>query len=197
MWHGSPIPGTCIRYIESVQDRLKFNDKYVFIGDSRYIDKSLITVDFRDYVEENIKSRNDEIKELWDLYDKEVKNNPEHKQIKYDFVRLFYASQNEDVFYLDTDVILKKRPDFKDTDLPYFGLIPDVGADIFLFYSKGNFKFFHNLLLQTKDIEKKPGVFLVLLKKYNGQINYLKENCYSHVKCKELVEDFSIKFKMS
>ena len=197
IWHGEPFPEERIECIESVKRFIEPDDEYVFIGDK---ENSNTVVLYDDYVNDVILKDSDKsLVDLWNYYDKEIKEERGDIYAYFNYIRFYYASKNDDVFYLDTDIYLKDFPDFKDNK-PYFGKAFSKIYDIYIFYSGKNKEFFNNILLDTQDIPPKKDVLKnILTIYYRDKIVGIDDNYFDHRSLvidspKKLFESYGLKF---
>jgi hypothetical protein len=82
--------------------------------------------------------------------------------LKSDFLRLMYAIENGDLFYVDIDVELLYAPTFPKDGKVYFGSFSGV-AEFFMFYVNGQGAWFEKLV---KDITQGPDTNLAFMKHF-------------------------------
>lgn len=178
IWHGSPLSKTHVECVESVKRFLMPEDEYIFIGDC---DNKYTTILYEDFINDYLLNKNDnELINLWNYYNKEIEEGRGDVYSLYNFLRFYYASLNDDVFYTDVDLYLNKLPIFND-NRPYFGKTIKNMVDTYIFYSGKNRDFFRNILLDTQEIPLIKGIFKNLLRTYySDKINRIENDYFNH-----------------
>ena len=101
-----------------------------------------------------------------------------------DMIRLYYAKETPDLFYLDADISLYSLPDFTNPDLPYL-----VDGDFCMFYVNGRTDWFNQILDDVLKTTAKPMAIYNYLMKHKYPSCRIKPSCYDR-------KDFGTKWKI-
>lgn len=135
-WIGRKPKKTLLDCIESVRKHVGSKDKYTMISTTNFLEDSSVNwIPYKEYLE-NLKLNKDVCNFI------KVIDNYSYSSInttKSDIIRFKYTSDNEDVLYVDTDVILKSLPAF-DINKIYFAPNRNrrTTIDSYIFYNGHN-----------------------------------------------------------
>lgn len=101
IWLGKSPNSSILQCMQSVRDKLTDNDEYILISNGNFLnDENITWIDSNKYIKE---LRNDvDIDLVW----KKIPSGNTGYCYKSDIIRLDYLSKNDNVLYLDCDVIL-------------------------------------------------------------------------------------------
>jgi len=150
IWIGKKPNKKILKCMETVIDKVTDNDTYTLISNKNFLSKIKTTnidwINIEEYEFKMMKS-NKIIKMIIEFC--RLNDNHFYRSCRSDLIRLWEASRKNNLFYLDTDVELKKIPDFINNKIPYIAGIKrkrKIKKDYFIIYNNNNKKFFKELL---------------------------------------------------
>ena len=162
IWIGGAIPLNRKKCINSFIAKMRLWDNYELISQDIY--QSLLS-----------KTNNPD---FWHTYSS--------RDVKFmtDFIRLQLATENDNIFYADTDVLLGKFFDMNfNKPGAYIGQW-GAGAEPFLFYVNNDCLFFKEIMFHVEQFNPEnvflPFVLQLFFKQNKGKFNLINEETFSH-----------------
>lgn len=190
IWIGDKPSTEMLNWMKSVlKKQVGKNDKYILISNYNFLSryKKVSWIDVDEYIIPFI-NNDDRIKKIW------------YKMIpiqKSNLIRLLYASENKNVFYIDTDVEIFKKIKI-DKNKVCFGEYIFGGIDTYMFYNADNLNLFkkisHKCLgricrknkINLNEINQHDFIInKILFLSLNPEINIVKidNNIFNHFLC--------------
>lgn len=128
--------------MKTVYNESQNGHEYTLISESNFLSdcNNVNWISYHTYIRDMFMKK-PIFKELWDC----VKPDQKYHEIRSDIIRFFYLSENEDVLYADTDVIIHELPDFQ-YDKIYFSQKGRWTIDIFIMYNGKHRNIFASML---------------------------------------------------
>jgi len=126
IWIGRKPKKEILECIESVIDKVTDNDTYTLISSSNFMkdNPKVNWISYKKYIKEMLKD--DKINKSWER----IPTTIDYHWCRSDILRFYYLSMNEDVLYVDTDVVLESSFDLQKSKT-YF---PKRGRHAFDYY---------------------------------------------------------------
>lgn len=160
IWIGDTPGEKVMNCIHSVLDKVTVNDKYILMSNHNFLEEDFVQwIDINKYIDNISDDRIQEFIRRVNLYDN-------HKEIVIsNLLRLIYCMEHDDVFYVDSDIVLDKTLKFEG-DVMRFALFRKRFVDCFLYYSGKNKQDFFKKL-----VEDSINWYLVIKKPTNKNFN--------------------------
>lgn len=142
IWIGDPPAEEMKNWMRSVYQKAYERYTYTLISESNFLQDcpAIRWIPYQSYIEEMLKDKT-VYRELWDCIEPDRK----HHEIRSDVIRFHYLSNNQNVLYADTDVVIHELPQF-DNEKIYFSQKGRWTIDIFLMFNGKNCDLFSYML---------------------------------------------------
>lgn len=172
IWCGENIPEGYKRCMRTVVSKVTDNDSYEIVISESFKDEL-----FLDNLLKDVKNSN--VHKIDDSGYQVIGTARSFTNI----IRMEYARNFKDLFYLDCDVELKHRPNFdemsKETNKPMVGQWNSC-PDIFMFYVNSATSFFDQLLIEATEDKLRVNSFFSKLQKRLHEVAIIPDCYYNH-----------------
>lgn len=190
IWIGKKPKNIIIDCMNSVIDKVEDNDTYTLISTSNFFkdNKKVKWININTY-ESKIK-KNNLLYKLWNHLPESNIDEYAIASCKSDLIRLHYLANNDEVLYLDTDILLKEKIAFNSLK-PHSGIVLNR-KDWFILYNGNNKEIFdrmiNNIIESSYNSRRNKfntvgrGWSVSLLNiRYNNEIDVIDNKYYEHL----------------